>query len=257
MLSTAVKRPIQPLTENLTKKVAVIQSNYIPWKGYFDIINMVDEFILFDEAQYTRRDWRNRNKIKTPTGAAWLTIPVNVKGKFEQRISETEIHDKHWAQDHWKTLQHNYAKAPYFREYQAFFEDLYQQAAEETFLSQVNYLFLNAICDLLGIHTHLSWSSDYELVDGKTDRLIGLCQQVGGVEYLSGPSAKGYLDESLFHRVNMRAAWMDYNGYPEYHQLYPPFDHAVSILDLIFNEGPNAPKFMKSFRNEDTSLALG
>jgi hypothetical protein len=253
MLSTALKQPIQPSAEYMDKKVAVIQSNYIPWKGYFDIINMVDEFILFDEAQYTRRDWRNRNKIKTPNGAVWLTIPVNVKGKFEQRISETEIHDKHWTEDHWKTLQHNYAKAPYFRDYHAFFEALYQQAAEETFLSQVNYLFLNAICDLLAIHTPLSWSSDYELVDGKTDRLIGLCQQVGGVEYLSGPSAKGYLDESLFHRVNMRVAWMDYSGYPEYHQLYPPFDHAVSILDLIFNEGPNASKFMKSYSSQDDS----
>jgi len=253
MALTAFKQPAQPFAECMDKKVAVIQSNYVPWKGYFDIINMVDEFILFDEAQYTRRDWRNRNKIKTPNGSVWLSIPVNVKGKFEQRISETEIHDSRWAEDHWKTLQHNYAKAPYFREHRAFFETLYHQAAQLTFLSQVNYLFLTAICQLLGIPTRLSWSSDYELIDGKTDRLIGLCQQVSGVEYLSGPSAKGYLDESLFHQANMRVAWMDYSGYPEYHQFYPPFDHAVSILDLIFNEGPNAPKFMKSFRGQDNS----
>jgi hypothetical protein len=231
----------------MDKKVAILQSNYIPWKGYFDIINMVDEFILFDEAQYTKRDWRNRNKIKTPNGPIWLSIPVNVKGKFEQSIRETEIHDKHWTQDHWKSLQHNYAKAPYFREYSPFFEELYALAAEETLLSEVNYLFLKNICDLLSIRTRLSWSSEYNMIDGKTDRLIGLCQQVGGVEYLSGPSAKDYLDESLFHNANMRVAWMNYSGYTEYHQLYPPFDHAVSIVDLIFNEGSNAPKFMKSF----------
>lgn len=248
MVSTSLTYLNQQHDHLMDKKVAIIQSNYIPWKGYFDIINMVDEFILFDEAQYTKRDWRNRNKIKTANGAIWLSIPVNVKGKFEQRISETEIHDKHWAQDHWKTLQHNYAKAPYFREYRPFFEQLYSLAAEETLLSEVNYLFLKNICDLLDIRTRLSWSSDYQLVDGKTDRLIGLCQQVGGVEYLSGPSARGYLDESLFRNANMRVAWMEYNGYPEYHQLYPPFDHAVSIVDLIFNEGPNASKYMKTFR---------
>jgi WbqC-like protein family len=247
MVSAAITYKNQQNDRLMEKKIAILQSNYIPWKGYFDIINMVDEFILFDEAQYTKRDWRNRNKIKTPNGASWLSIPVNVKGKFEQSIRETEIHDKHWTQDHWKSLHHNYAKAPYFREYRPFFEELYALAAEETLLSEVNYLFLRNICDLLGIHTRLSWSSDYNLVTGKTDRLIGLCQQVGGKEYLSGPSAKDYLDESLFHNVNMRVAWMDYSGYPEYHQLYPPFDHAVSIVDLIFNEGPNAPKFMKSF----------
>lgn len=257
MVSTLLTRPIQQAETAMDKKVAIIQSNYIPWKGYFDIINGVDEFILFDEAQYTRRDWRNRNKIKTPNGAAWLTIPVNVKGKFEQHISETEIHDKSWADAHWKTLQHNYAKAPYFREYRPFFESLYALAAEETLLSEVNYLFLRNICDLLGIRTRLSWSSDYQLLDGKTDRLIGLCQQVGGLEYLSGPSARGYLDESLFHNANMRVAWMDYSGYPEYRQLYPPFDHAVSIVDLIFNEGPNTPKFMKSFATDSENQAGG
>src|SRR5262245_50258126 len=203
MVSTASAHQNRQIKELVEKKVAVIQSNYIPWKGYFDIVNMVDEFVLFDEAQYTKRDWRNRNKIKTANGTSWLTIPVNVKGKFEQRISETEIHNQHWVQDHWKTIQHNYAKAPYFSDYRPIFDDSYNEAAEETLLSHVNYIFLKAICDLLGIHTRLSWSSEYELVDGKTDRLIGLCQQLNATEYLSGPSAKDYLDESLFHNANM------------------------------------------------------
>jgi hypothetical protein len=234
------------------KRVAILQSNYIPWKGYFDIINRVDEFVLFDEAQYTKRDWRNRNKIKTPAGSVWLTIPVNVKGKFEQRISEAEVSNKGWADEHWKTIQHNYAKAPYFREFRPFFDELYAKAAQENHLSRVNHLFLSAICDLLGIHTRLSWSADYELPKGKNDRLIGICQQVNGAVYLSGPSARSYLDESLFHQANMQVEWMDYSGYPEYHQLYPPFDHAVSIVDLIFNEGGNAHQFMKSFSQPDS-----
>src|SRR5208283_1807000 len=93
------------------KSLAAIQSNYIPWKGYFDIINRVDEFMLYDDAQYTRRDWRNRNKIKTPRGLRWLTIPVRVKGKFHQKICETEISDPGWAAGHWQTLRQNYARA--------------------------------------------------------------------------------------------------------------------------------------------------
>ncbi len=230
------------------KVVAIIQSNYIPWKGYFDIINMSDEFILFDEAQYTRRDWRNRNKIKTPHGVMWLTIPVKVKGLYHQRISETEVMDKRWGREHWKTLRHTYGRAAFFDQYAPFFEELYLTVSEEeTFLSQINYRFLRAICDLLGIRTPLTWSHDYELLDGKTERVLGLCLQVGATVYLSGPSAKAYLDEAQFEAVNMRVEYMDYSGYPEYRQLYPPFEHAVTILDLIFNEGPNATRFMKSF----------
>jgi hypothetical protein len=233
----------------MDRSVAIIQSNYIPWKGYFDIINRVDAFILFDEAQYTVRDWRNRNQIKTPNGPQWLSIPVNVKGKRYQKISETTVSKPDWAADHWKTIQHSYARAPYFKEYRPFFEELYTKALSETYLSQINYLFLKGICDLLGIRTPLTWSSDYQLVDGKNDRLIGLCQQVDATVYLSGPSARSYLDEKLFADVNMRVEWMEYGGYPEYHQLHPPFTHAVSIIDLIFNEGPNAQKFMKTFGN--------
>jgi hypothetical protein len=231
----------------MDRSVAIIQSNYIPWKGYFDIINRVDEFILFDEAQYTVRDWRNRNQIKAANGPQWLSIPVNVKGKRYQKISETTVSKPDWAAEHWKTIQHSYARAPYFKEYRSFFEDLYTRALAETYLSKINYLFMKSINDLLGITTPLTWSSDYQLVDGKNDRLIGLCQQVKANVYLSGPSARNYLDEKLFADVNMRVEWMDYSGYSEYHQLYPPFTHAVSIVDLIFNEGPNTQKFMKTF----------
>jgi hypothetical protein len=229
------------------RRVAILQSNYIPWKGYFDIIRSVDEFIIFDEAQYTRRDWRNRNRIKTPHGMMWLTIPVKVKGRFNQRISETQVSSPYWAEDHWKTIQHMYAKAPCFREFRPVFAALYASAAQETYLSRINYLFLRGICDLLGIRTRLSWSSDYALPVGKNDRLISLCQQVDGSVYLSGPSAKAYMDMRVFQEANIQVEWMDYSGYPEYAQLYPPFDHAVSILDLIFNEGRDAARFMKNF----------
>lgn len=107
------------------KKVAILQSNYIPWKGYFDLIGAVDEFILYDDMQYTRRDWRNRNQIKTPQGVQWLTVPVRVKGKYEQKIRDTEIDGSDWAVAHWKALVQNYARAPHFAEIAAWLEPLY------------------------------------------------------------------------------------------------------------------------------------
>ncbi len=228
------------------KKIAVIQSNYIPWKGYFDIINYVDEFILFDETQYTRRDWRNRNKIKTPQGLLWITIPVKVKGKFKQLIKDVQVDGLAWRKTHWKSLVINYGKAKYFNKYKETFQALYMDSSEIN-LSNINYNFILAICKILGITTKMSWSMDYPLVEGKTERIIDLCLQTEANEYISGPSAKSYLDEQLFQEAKIKLSYMDYSGYPEYNQQYPPFDHYVSIIDLLFNEGPNTPKFMKSF----------
>jgi len=230
----------------MSKKVAIVQSNYIPWKGYFDLINLVDEFILLDDVQYTRRDWRNRNVIKTKAGLKWLTIPVEAKGNYLQKIKDTVISNPRWNYEHWPTIVHNYGKARYFKDYRALFEDLYLHM-QARYLSQINYRFLKTICDLLGIRTRISWSMEYHLVEGKTERLVDLCKQVRAAEYISGPAAKGYIDERLFEAESIALKYMDYSGYPEYDQLFPPFDHHVSIIDLIFNVGQEAPKYMKSF----------
>jgi len=228
------------------KKVSIVQSNYIPWKGYFDLINSVDEFILFDDMQYTRRDWRNRNKIKTAKGLIWLTIPVQVKGKYYQNIKDTEIIDMEWGHQHWKTIILNYNRARYFQSYKHIFESLYLNC-QEKYLSQINYLFIVNICKILGINTKISWSMDYNIVEGKTERLISLCKQAQGTEYISGPAAKDYINEDLFKQENIKLSYIDYSNYPEYHQLFPPFEHGVSVIDLIFNQGENAKKYMKSF----------
>ncbi len=210
------------------------------------MIAAVDEFILYDDMQYTRRDWRNRNRVKTPNGTIWLTIPVEVSGKYYQKIKDTVVTDSGWGRKHWQTLVHNYAHARYFREYREMFEPLYLECTERN-LSAINYRFLVAVCGLLGIQTKLSWSMNYQLMDGKTERLVDLCKQAGATEYLSGPAAKGYIDEELFRTAGIQLRYMDYSGYPEYEQLYPPFEHAVSIVDLIFNVGPGARDFMRSF----------
>ena len=130
------------------KKAIITQSNYIPWKGYFDGINFVDEFVIYDDMQYTKRDWRNRNKIKTPQGPIWLTIPVEVKGKYFQKINETKISDLTWNKTHWQTIKHNYGKAPFFQELSPYFEDLYLSCNFQ-YLTEVNYCFIKSICDLL------------------------------------------------------------------------------------------------------------
>jgi len=226
------------------KRVAIVQSCYIPWKGYFDLINGVDEFILYDDVQYTRASWRNRNRVKTPNGAAWLTIPVKMKGRYRQEIRDVVVSDQKWPDRHWKTLCRNYARAPYFETARSAFQDLYAECEQETHLSRINFRFLRAIADMLGIKTRLAWSMDYgPVVEGRTERLVHLCSQAGANEYLSGPAARAYLDESLFHKQGIRVRWMDYEGYPEYDQLFsPPFIHEVSIIDLILNAGTEGTK---------------
>ncbi len=225
--------------------VVILQSNYIPWKGYFDMMNMADTFIIYDEVQFTKNDWRNRNKIKTANGIIWLTIPVKQQ-KLEQKINETFVVNNTWRKKHWNSIILTYAKTPYFKFYKNIFEELYL-SSEEKNLHNINFLFLKAIANILEIKTKIISSSDLVLTEGKSQRLVDLCEQVGADTYLSGAAAKNYLNVSLFEKQKIKVQWMDYSNYPTYNQLYNEFEHAVSILDLIFNEGPNANKFMKSF----------
>lgn len=225
------------------KKIAVVQSNYIPWKGYFDLIAAVDEFILLDDVQYTSRDWRNRNQIKTPNGVQWLTVPVRAQDRH-QKIKDTEISNSDWAQTHWKAWVQNYRCAPHFDEIAAWVEPLYLEESY-THLSHLNRRFIEAICRYLGIKTILRNSWDYSLVSGKTERLVDLCKQSGATEYISGPAAKGYLEEKLFAESGIKLTWFDYSGYPEYVQPWGEFTHQVSILDLLFNCAKEAPNYMK------------
>jgi hypothetical protein len=226
------------------KSVAIVQSNYVPWKGYFDMIAAVDEFILFDDMQYTRRDWRNRNKIKTPQGLQWLTVPVVVKGRYHQKIRETEIAGSEWASKHWKALQQNYRGAPNFSEIADWLEPLYR-IYSYSHLSELNRGFIEKICAYLGITTVITNSWDYELSEGKTERLADICRQAGATQYISGPAARGYLEERVFEEQSIAVDWFQYEGYPEYPQLWGAFCHQVTILDLLFNCGSDAHRYMK------------
>jgi hypothetical protein len=220
------------------KRIAILQSNYLPWKGYFDLMASVDEFVLYDDMQYTRRDWRNRNRIKTPTGLQWLTVPVMVKGRYEQAIRDTRIDGTGWAESHWRSLECSYRRAPAFDTTAAWLEPLYR--CRWTHLSVLNRALIEAVCARLGVSTRLSNSWDYALTEDRSERLASICEQASAQIYVSGPAARAYLDEAVFGRRGIAVEWFDYGPYREYPQLWGAFEHQVSIVDLLFNAGADA-----------------
>lgn len=230
------------------KKVAVIQSNYIPWKGYFDIIHDVDQFVFYDDVQYTKNDWRNRNKIKSKQGLHWLTIPVGSRN--ERLIYEVELDDFSWTKKHWETLKQSYSKAPYFHNYKDFFESFYL-GFRWTNLSVMNQYLIKTISkDLLGINTDFKDSREFHPQGQKLDRLIDLLLKVKTDLYISGPTARDYINEDRFRDAGIKIVYKDYSGYPEYPQMFPPFEHAVSILDMLFNCGIQTPDYIWGWREK-------
>ena len=234
-------------TSTPRKRVAVIQSSYVPWKGYFDIINSVDLFILYDDVQFSKNDFRNRNTIYPRGGLQWLTIPVKLSGRFGQRICDVEISDAGWAAKHLRSILEGYARAPFLASYRDWLRGLYESTSE-TRLSDVNHRFLTAICEQLGIATPIVWSMDYATEGAKGDRLLALLHSVGATDYVSGPKARAYLDVEAFRRAGVEVQFCDYSRYPEYPQLATPFEHHVSILDLLLNKGPETIQFMQSVK---------
>ena len=225
-------------------KVAILQSNYIPWRGYFDIINSVDTFIIYDEVQYTKNDWRNRNRIKTKCGVQWISIPVRVES-LNQKIFETKVSFKKWNIKHWNTLKTNYSKANNFRLYKDDFEDLYMNISSE-YLSVINRTFIRKINTILDIKTKIIDSRELNLQGNKNEKLVDAIKKVGGEQYLSGLSAKNYINEELFKQENIKIEWKSYDGYKKYNQLHNNFNNHVSVIDLILNEGINSKKLYKN-----------
>lgn len=224
------------------KRVAIIQSSYIPWKGYFDLIHDVDEFIFLDDVQFTTRDWRTRNRIKTVNGLLWLSVPAG--NDRNRRICDVTLADHTWQARHWKSIQHAYSTAPFFERYRKYFEEFYL-GTHWASLSELNQAMTRGIAhDILGLATDMHDSRVYAAPGKRTEKLTELVTRAGGTHYLSGPSARDYIDPAAFSACGIQLEYKDYNGYPEYPQPYPPFEHAVSILDLIFATGPDAPSYI-------------
>ena len=235
------------------KRVAINQSNYIPWKGYFDLIHDVDLFLFYDDVQFTKNDWRNRNRVKTPSGLRWLTIPAGTD--LDRLICEVSLEDRRWQSKHWKTLTHLYGRAPFFDAYRGFLEEVYVRR-EWSSLSQINQFLIQSIAtDYLGIKTTFGHSSDFPSSGRSQDRVIGLLKAVKADVYVSGPAGQAYLDPERFRKEGIELLWKDYSGYPEYPQSYPPFEHAVTILDLLFHIGSDAPQYIWGWRASRRVLA--
>jgi hypothetical protein len=233
----------------MPRTVAILQSSYIPWRGYFDIIRRADEFLTFDVVQYTRRDWRNRNIIKGPNGAQWLTVPVDVKGRYGQAIDETRIADSGWAEQHLRAIDFNYRQAGAYGEVFPWLADTLREAGKEAFLTQSNHHLLTAVCDRLGLRTPIRRATELlpreSLISmDPTERLLQLCLAAGGTTYLSGPSARSYLDVEKFSDAGVAITWMDYSAYQPYPQCKGPFLPQVSIVDLLLNCGTGARDYL-------------
>jgi hypothetical protein len=224
-------------------RVGVIQSNYLPWRGYFDFIRQVDLFVFHDDLQYTKNDWRNRNRIKTPQGPRWITVPVHYR-RVEQLIDETPIDPaSDWARAHLNQLDQNYRRAPHFARYREPLAALLQ--APYGSLSELNVVLVRWAMGELSITTPTLHSRTLGLTGHRTERLVQLLRKVGGTVYLSGPAARDYLEPERFREAGIGLEYKSYD-YGEYPQLFPPFEGAVTVLDLLFNLGPGAAAHLPS-----------
>jgi hypothetical protein len=224
----------------------VLQPSYIPWRGYFHQIRKADVFVFYDDVQYDKEGWRNRNRIKTQAGVRWLTIPVYAKGVVVDHLAINQIQicwNEPWNSKHWTTLTHAYSKAPHFKRYAPVIEPFYRQRPHS--LADFTIDLTVGLGRELGITgTRFVRSSSLGPAEGvKTDRLLGILRAVGATHYISGPSARGYLEEDRLRAGGISLEYMVYD-YPEYPQLYPPYEPQVSILDLLFMTGPEAPRYI-------------
>lgn len=216
-------------------RVVVLQSNYLPWRGYFDLIQSADVFVYYDEVKYTKNDWRNRNRICSKNGLHWLTVPVS-HDAVKLKISEVRLEDPRWQDEHFKTLLHSYRPARFFSQIEPLLHDFYRSRTWD-FLHALNHHCTETIARLLGCKTRFLHSKDFRLEGARVERLVSLLKQVGATNYLSGPSARDYLagSEPLFASAGIQVEFKSYAGYPEYPQLHSPFEPAVSIIDVLAN----------------------
>lgn len=226
--------------------VAVDQPNYIPWKGYFDLIHDVDLFVFYNDVQYTVRDWRNRNKIITPNGEKWLSVPC---GKDTHRlICDVKMTDREWQRNHYETIKFAYGRRPFFDWVKPLLDDVYLDHEWEYLYELDVYLTQRISRDYLGIKTEFADSRDYETTGVKHERMLSLLKSIGADIYESGPAAKDYIISGDYTEKGIELRWKTYDDYPAYSQGTDSFNHNVSIIDLLCNVGEEAPYYIWGFR---------
>jgi len=219
-------------------RVVILQPGYLPWLGFFDQMDKSDVFIMYDDVQYDKHGWRNRNRIKTAQGAQWLTVPVLIKGQDNPLIKEVLINNRvDWRRAHLKSVQQSYSRAPFFDKYFAIFEDIYSKNWK--YLVDVDMAFIFAIVEAIGLTAKIEVSSSLGIVGNSTQRLVDICLHFVATDYLTGDSAKDYLDESLFSQHDIKLEYHHYQ-HPRYNQLYGEFIPYMSVVDLVFNHGESS-----------------
>ena len=231
-----------PLDELTVRKIGIIQPCYLPWRGFFDFVHEVDVFVFLDDVQYTVRDWRNRNRIKSKDGGTlWLTVPV--VGGRNQEIRDVKIDNSQpWIRKHLASLEHSYGRLEHFREYIDVLSSVYAVGFES--LSELDVALTKALCKCLGVETEFVLASTLGSEGKKDDKLLAIVKRLGGDAYVSGPSAAAYLRPELWQEAGVRLLYKDYSGYPEYPQIAPPFAPGVSIVDTLFMLGKAAPDYI-------------
>jgi hypothetical protein len=229
-------------------KIAISQPAYLPWLGYFDLIDQVDTFVLLDSVQFEKQSWQHRNRIKTPTGFQWLTVPVIFRGHFGQRIDEVQIRDREFSKKHLRAIELNYRRAPYFEKYFGEVEQILLASRDLT-LVELNQALIERFCQILGVHTRIVRSSDLGGKGKRSELLVNLCGMLGAEYYLSPLGSATYLmdDLNLFSQAGINVGFQHYD-HPAYHQLFSSFQSHASVLDLILNEGPASESIMRSGR---------
>jgi len=230
--------------EAIKKVISILQSGYLPYAGFFELMSRCDTFVLYDDVQFDKNSWRNRNRIRVPQGDIWLTVPVVSKGHFGQTLKEVRIAPGNWQKKHLSSIRHYYAKSGCFDEYIGFFERIYAQKWE--WLLDLNFEIIEYFRKILGVNSELILSSGLKSAGNKTERIISICRELGADAYISTNGAKDYLDEGLFPENNIALAYQDYPG-AKYRQVYPGFVDNLSVIDLVFNCGKESRDIMLSF----------
>jgi hypothetical protein len=218
-----------------TKKIAILQPSYLPWLGFFDQMAQADTFVFLDDIQYTRRDWRNRNRVSTKDEWNWITVPVLQKDKFQQSLLDTRVDNSvNWRHKHRQAIHHNYARSPYFDAYFPWFDSLYNK--EWDFLVDLCYETIRYPCEILNIKTPTLKSSELNAGGTKDGKILAICEKLDATHYLTGDKAKNYLSEEVFLKQNIVLEYHDY-VHPEYPQQFPGFVPYMSVVDVLFNLG--------------------
>lgn len=230
-------------------KVTILQPTYLPWMGYFEMINSADVYIVFDHVQFERKSWQQRNRIKASNDVVWLSVPVE-KASRDTRICDIKISyaNGNPLEKHWKTISLAYKRAPYFNKYESFFEAIYHK--KYVLLRDLNVDIIRGICNILGIKTKITFSSGLDLNDqdmGKTEKIISLCKKVGVTHLYDAKGTQDFIDTSSFQKQDVKVTFQDFQ-HPEYSQLWGKFVPYLSIIDLLFNEGDKALSIIKSGR---------